>query len=104
MTTTTTIRPCGEAALLLECADLAEAVALAGILERLRPDAVDVVAAARTVLVTAPDPAALPGLRRRIEALLAPAPATAPAPAPDPLPSHGIRYPRGSSAVIVNQL
>ena len=70
MTTTTTIRPCGEAALLLECADLAEAVALAGALERLRPDAVDVVAAARTVLVTARDSAALPGLRRRIEALL----------------------------------
>ena len=69
--TTTRIRPCGEAALLLECADLAEAVALAGILERLRPDAVDVVAAARTVLVTAPDSATLPRLRRRMNALLA---------------------------------
>src|SRR5699024_12380864 len=50
---TTRIRPGGEAALLLECADLAGAVALARELERLRPDAVDVVPAARTVLVAA---------------------------------------------------
>lgn len=69
--TTTTIRPCGEAALLLECAGLAEAVALAASMESLGPDAVDVVAAARTVLVTARDASELPALRRRIEELLA---------------------------------
>ena len=70
MTTTTRIRRCGEAALLLECADLAEAVTLAEQVERSLPEAVDVVAAARTVLVTARDAAALPGLRRRLDALL----------------------------------
>ena len=69
--TTTRVRPCGEAALLLDCADLAQAVALAGILEGMRPDAVDVVAAACTVLVTARDAATLPRLRRRVDALLA---------------------------------
>lgn len=69
--TTTRIRRCGEAALLLDCADLAEAVWLAGRIEQWRPDALDVVAAARTVLVTVREAAALPELRRRLEALLA---------------------------------
>ncbi|MDV8001663.1 5-oxoprolinase subunit B family protein [Rhodococcus sp. IEGM 1408] len=69
--TTTRILRCGEAALLLECADLAGAVALARRVEQLRPAALDVVAAARTVLVTTRDSAALPELRRRLEALLA---------------------------------
>ncbi|MCT2099372.1 hypothetical protein M3E00_12395, partial [Dietzia cinnamea] len=68
--TTTSIRRCGEAALLLECAGLAEAVQLAARVRGLRPEAVDVVAAARTVLVTAREASALPGLRRRVEALL----------------------------------
>ncbi|WP_404850589.1 allophanate hydrolase subunit 1 [Dietzia kunjamensis] len=68
--TTTRIRRCGEAALLLDCADLAEAVWLAGRIEQWRPDALDVVAAARTVLVTVREAAALPELRRRLEALL----------------------------------
>ncbi|USX45409.1 5-oxoprolinase subunit B family protein [Dietzia kunjamensis] len=68
--TTTRIRRCGEAALLLDCADLAEAVSLAARIEQWRPDALDVVAAARTVLVTVRDAAALPELRRRLEALL----------------------------------
>lgn len=106
--TTTRIRRCGEAALLLECADLAEAVALAEQVERSLPEAVDVVAAARTVLVTARDAAALPGLRRRLEALLgnaARAPHTdQPAPTPTPtqtpqnsLPGDRIRYPHRSS-------
>lgn len=98
--TTTRIRPCGEAALLLECADLAEAVALAGILEGLRPDAVDVVAAARTVLVTARDSSALPGLRRRVEALLASAggPHTRPA-IPEAMDAMG---PGGSRTVTID--
>ncbi|WP_291083462.1 5-oxoprolinase subunit B family protein, partial [Dietzia sp. UBA5065] len=82
--TTTRIRRCGEAALLLDCADLAEAVALAGRVERLRPEAVDVVAAARTVLVTARDAAALPALRRRLEELLAQRPPHQPAPPFEP--------------------
>ncbi|WP_082924082.1 allophanate hydrolase subunit 1 [Dietzia sp. 111N12-1] len=69
--TTTRIRRCGEAALLLDCADLAEAVSLAARIEQWRPDALDVVAATRTVLVTVRDASALPELRRRLEALLA---------------------------------
>ncbi|MFS4488401.1 5-oxoprolinase subunit B family protein [Dietzia kunjamensis] len=69
--TTTRIRRCGETALLLDCADLAEAVWLAGRIEQWRPDALDVVAAARTVLVTVREAAALPELRRRLEVLLA---------------------------------
>ena len=83
--TTTRIRRCGEAALLLDCADLAEAVSVAGRAERLRPEPLDVVAAARTVLVTARDPSDLPALRRSLEALLADP--------DDPLPGRGIRYP-----------
>jgi len=70
--TTTRIRRCGEAALLLECADLAEAVTLAEEVQRSLPEAVDVVAGARTVLVTAPHADALPALRRRLESLLSP--------------------------------
>ncbi|WP_096906726.1 allophanate hydrolase subunit 1 [Dietzia sp. WMMA184] len=69
--TTTRIRRCGEAALLLDCADLAEAVRLAGRIGQVRPEPLDVVAAARTVLVTVRDSSALPRLRRRLEALLA---------------------------------
>lgn len=69
--TTTRIRRCGEAALLLDCPDLAHAVALARELEGLRPEAVDVVPAARTVLVSARDAAALPALRRRVEEVVA---------------------------------
>lgn len=72
--TTTRIRPCGEAALLLDCADLAEAVALAEKIERAQTGAVDVVAAARTVLVTARQASELPRLRRTLEALLGQAP------------------------------
>lgn len=81
--TTTRIRPCGEAALLLDCADLAEAVALAETIERARIGAVDVVAAARTVLVTARRPSELPRLRRALEVLLADG---CPGPSRDPLP------------------
>lgn len=69
--TTTRIRRCGEAALLLDCADLGEAMGVAGLVERLHPEAVDVVAGARTVLVTARDASALPALRRGLEELLA---------------------------------
>ncbi|MFI8695501.1 allophanate hydrolase subunit 1 [Dietzia maris] len=89
--TTTRIRRCGEAALLLDCADLAEAVSLAARIEQWRPDALDVVAAARTVLVTVREAAALPELRRRLEALLA-GPADQPV-APQPsgnLPSRNL--------------
>ncbi|TCJ78932.1 UNVERIFIED_ORG: allophanate hydrolase subunit 1 [Dietzia maris] len=82
--TTTRIRRCGETALLLDCADLAEAVSLAARIEQWRPDALDVVAAARTVLVTVRDAAALPELRRRLEALL-----TDPADQPVAPPSSG---------------
>lgn len=85
--TTTRIRRCGEAALLLDCADLAEAVSLAGRIEQWWPEPLDVVAAARTVLVTARDASALPGLRRRLEALLT----------EDPLPGPRIRYPDSAS-------
>ncbi|OAV76723.1 allophanate hydrolase [Dietzia sp. 111N12-1] len=56
---------------MLDCADLAEAVSLAARIEQWRPDALDVVAATRTVLVTVRDASALPELRRRLEALLA---------------------------------
>ena len=70
MTTTTTIRPCGDAALLLECADLAAAVGCAEQITKARLGAVDVVAAARTVLVTAREPGDLPRLRRAVAALL----------------------------------
>ncbi|MFJ5871982.1 allophanate hydrolase subunit 1 [Dietzia maris] len=69
--TTTRIRRCGETALLLDCADLAEAVRLAGRIGQMRPEPLDVVTAARTVLVTVREAAALPRLRRRLEALLA---------------------------------
>ena len=89
--TTTRIRRCGETALLLDCADLAEAVSLAARIEQWRPDALDVVAAARTVLVTVRDSSALPELRRRLEALLTD-PADQPV-APPPsgnLPSPGV--------------
>ncbi|WP_163376310.1 carboxyltransferase domain-containing protein [Dietzia sp. Alg238-R159] len=82
--TTTRIRRCGETALLLDCADLAEAVSLAARIEQWRPDALDVVAAARTVLVTVREAAALPELRRRLEALL-----TDPADQPVAPPSSG---------------
>ncbi|WP_407335063.1 5-oxoprolinase subunit B family protein [Dietzia kunjamensis] len=82
--TTTRIRRCGEAALLLDCADLAEAVSMAARIEQWRPDALDVVAAARTVLVTVREAAALPELRRRLEALL-----TDPADQPVAPPSSG---------------
>ncbi|MET3862664.1 KipI family sensor histidine kinase inhibitor [Dietzia sp. 2505] len=85
--TTTRIRRCGEAALLLDCADLAEAVELAGLVGRLHPEAVDVVAGARTVLVTARDASSLPALRRGLEQLLA----------RDPLPSRAISYPDSGS-------
>ncbi|MFN3338647.1 MAG: 5-oxoprolinase subunit B family protein [Dietzia sp.] len=101
--TTTRIRRCGEAALLLDCADLAEAVELAGRMEQLRPEAVDVVAAARTVLVTARGASALPALRRRVEDLLHQDPPRHPArhsardPARDPLPSRAVRYPDSGS-------
>lgn len=91
--TTTRIRRCGEAALLLECAGLAEAVQLAGRVRGLRPEAVDVVAAARTVLVTAREASALPGLRRRVEALLS----EEPPPTQNPLPGDRIRYPYAGS-------
>ncbi|MFN7243326.1 MAG: 5-oxoprolinase subunit B family protein [Dietzia cercidiphylli] len=56
---------------MLDCADLAEAMGVAGLVERLHPEAVDVVAGARTVLVTARDASALPALRRGLEELLA---------------------------------
>lgn len=72
--TTTRVRPCGEAALLLECADLAAAVGWAEEVGAARLGAVDVVAAARTVLVTARGAADLPRLRRALEALLAAGP------------------------------
>ena len=77
--TTTTIRPVGEAALLLDCADLAAAVGLAERIETARTGAVDVVAAARTVLVTARDTGELPRLRRAVEELVAKAVMTTPA-------------------------
>lgn len=98
--TTTRIRSCGEAALLLECAGLAEAVQLAGRVRGLRPEAVDVVAAARTVLVTAREASALPGLRRRVEVLLAEGPPPArnsPPTTQNPLPGDRIRYPYAGS-------
>lgn len=109
--TTTRIRRCGEAALLLECAGLAEAVQLAGRVRGLRPEAVDVVAAARTVLVTAREASALPGLRQRVEALLAEEPPLTQDPPPtpnppltqnppstqNPLPGDRIRYPYAGS-------
>ena len=82
--TTTRIRPCGEAALLLDCADLAEAVALAERIERARIGAVDVVAGARTVLVTTRRPAELPQLRRALDTLLADGGSAS---SRDPLPS-----------------
>ena len=111
MTTTTRIRPCGEAALLLDCADLAAAVELAARLEQLRPPPVDVVAAAQTVLVTAEGASALPALRRRVEELLAePAGRQSPRDSRqhssrdsrlhshrDPLPPGDIRYPNAGS-------
>ena len=56
---------------MLDCADLAEAVALAERIERARIGAVDVVAGARTVLVTTRRPAELPQLRRALDTLLA---------------------------------
>src|SRR5699024_8583848 len=82
--TTTRIRPCGEAALLRDWADLAGAVALAERIERARIGAVDVVAGARTVLVTTRRPAELPQLRRALDTLLA---GGGPASSRDPLPS-----------------
>ncbi|OAH43769.1 allophanate hydrolase [Dietzia cinnamea] len=78
---------------MLECAGLAEAVQLAGRVRGLRPEAVDVVAAARTVLVTAREASALPGLRQRVEALLA----EGPPPTQNPLPGDRIRYPYAGS-------
>lgn len=95
MTTTTRIRPCGEAALLLDCADLSAAVGLAERIENAQTGAVDVVAAARTVLVTVRQPSELPQLRRVLEALLDSSPNTNPL--RNSLPSDRIRYPYGSS-------
>lgn len=69
--TTTRIRPCGEAALMLDCADLSAAVELARRVEQQCPEVVDVVAGARTVLVAARDASELPELRRELEELLA---------------------------------
>lgn len=60
---------------MLDCADLAEAVAVARRVEQWRPDVVDVVAASRSVLVTTRDAAFLPELRRRLGALLSESPA-----------------------------
>ncbi len=97
MTTTTRIRPCGESALLLECADLAAAVGWAEKIGRAQLGAVDVVAAARTVLVTAREASDLPRLRRALEALLTQPPHARPPHARNPLPSDHIRYPDGSS-------
>lgn len=91
--TTTRIRTCGEAALLLDCADLAEAVALSERIEQAQTGAVDVVAAARTVLVTARQPSELPQLRRALEFLLAQTPDQP----RNPLPSDRVRYPYTSS-------
>ena len=91
---TTTIRPVGEAALLLDCADLAAAVGLAERIETARTGAVDVVAAARTVLVTARDAGDLPRLRRTVEGLIAGADLS---PSRNPLLPGTIRYPNSDS-------
>ena len=76
---------------MLDCADLADAVALAERVERAQTGAVDVVAAARTVLVTARQASELPQLRRTLEALLGQDPSEDPS--QDPLPPGPIRYP-----------
>lgn len=63
------VRPMGDRALLVECRGLEEVMALHTALERDRPDGVvDVVPAARTVLVTVADGSALPDARRWVEA------------------------------------
>ena len=67
------IRPCGPVALVVDCADTAQAVQLARRLRAVprprRP--VDVVPAARSVLVTVGAAAALPALRDEVERILA---------------------------------
>lgn len=75
------VLPSGERAILVELDDAVTARALA---ERLRerPDTEDVVPGARTVLVVAADPAALPGLRELVE--------TAAATDPVPLPTEEV--------------
>lgn len=66
------VRPCGETALLVECAGLAEAVALAArVRDAADPVVLDVVPAARTVLLGCGDAADLPALRRVAAAALA---------------------------------
>jgi KipI family sensor histidine kinase inhibitor len=79
--------PCGELALLVELDDLGQVVALAAAARSL-PGISDVVPAARTVLLGVEHAAALPGLRRTVEALLPGLdhpPATQGTGAPDPI-------------------
>lgn len=71
----------GDRALLMECGSTGEVVALADAIRRtLVPGVVDVVAGARTVLVTASGSSALAGVRARLAGYSPPPPAPAPAP------------------------
>jgi KipI family sensor histidine kinase inhibitor len=75
MTDQAVVHPCGDTALLVELADLGQVLALhEAVAERREtegvPGLLDVVPAARTLLVVADGPAALPGLRDQVGALL----------------------------------
>lgn len=75
MTDQAVAHPCGDTALLVELADLGQVLALhEAVAERREtegvPGLLDVVPAARTLLLVADGPAALPGLRDQVDALL----------------------------------
>ena len=75
------IHESGDRALLMECGSTGDVVALADAIRRtLVPGVVDVVAGARTVLVTASGSSALAGVRARLAGYSPPPPAPAPAP------------------------
>jgi len=75
MTDQAVVHPCGDTALLVELADLGQVLALHEVVAERREDGgvpglLDVVPAARTLLLVADGPAALPGLRDQVGALL----------------------------------
>ncbi len=86
------ILPCGDSAILIEVAGLAEVLALESTLRQAAlPDVIDLVPAARTVLVAATSAAALAALRPRLSGLIQAANRTEPLP-DGPLVTIPVRY------------
>lgn len=86
------VLPCGDSAILIEVAGLAEVLALESTLRQAAlPDVIDLVPAARTVLVAATSAAALAALRPRLAGLIRAATPTQPPP-DGPLVTIPVRY------------